>query len=112
MPPPHDSPEMATLSALGVSRAWLLLLVPQVDLVAVVGPAAKLHDARLLVEREVLHVHLAGRVVDGGRPPLHQARVEQRRLRRQRHLEVAVGAGRKEEKRVRAIDYIRKIERI
>ena len=38
---------------------------------AVVGPAAELHDAGLLVEGEVLHVHLAGGVVDGRRPPLH-----------------------------------------
>ena len=57
---------------------------------AVVGPAAELHDAGLLVEGEVLHVHLAGGVVDGRRLPLHQTLAVQRRLGGQRHLEVAV----------------------
>jgi hypothetical protein len=62
------------------------------NLKAVVRPGAELHDAGLLFEGEVLDVDLAGRLVDGGRPPLHAARVVQRRLRRQRHLEVAVRA--------------------
>ena len=59
---------------------------------AIVGPASKFHDTGLLVEGEVLHVHLAGGVVDGRRLPLHQPGVEQRGLGRQRHLEVAVSA--------------------
>ena len=57
----------------------------------VIGPAAKLHDASLLVEWEVLNVHLARGVVNGRGPPLHQAGVEQRCLRGQGHFEVAVG---------------------
>ena len=60
---------------------------------AVVGPAAELHDAGLLVEGEVLHVDLARGLVDGGRLPLHEAVVPQRRLGGERHLEVAIRAG-------------------
>ncbi len=63
------------------------------DLETVVRPAAKLHDARLLIEGEVLDVDDAGGLVDGGRLPLHQAVVPQCRLGRQSHLKVAVGAG-------------------
>ena len=63
----------------------------------VVGPAAELHDAGLLVEGEVLDVHLAGRMIDGRRSPLHQTRVEEGRLRWQCHLEVTVGTEQKEE---------------
>ena len=47
----------------------------------VVGPAAELHDAGLLVEGEVLHVHLATGVVDRGGLPFHEAGVEQGGLR-------------------------------
>lgn len=57
---------------------------------AIVCPRTELHDAGLLVEGEVLDVDLARGLVDGGRAPLHAARVVQRGLRRQRHLEVAV----------------------
>lgn len=62
------------------------------DLKSVVGPGAKLHYAGLLVEGEVLDVDLAGGLVDGGRAPLHAPRIVQSRLRRQRHLKVAVRA--------------------
>ena len=62
---------------------------------SVVGPAAKLHDARLLVKGEVLDIHLARRVVDCGRLPLDLARRHEGRLRRQRDLKVAIGARRK-----------------
>ena len=61
----------------------------------IVSPAAELHDASLLVERKVLDVHLAGRVVDGRRLPLHFARGHQGGLCGQRDLEVAVGAERR-----------------
>ena len=64
---------------------------------SIVGPAAELHDAGLLVEGEVLHVHLAGGVVDGGRLPLHPPLVVQGRLRGQRHLKVPVRTGEKGE---------------
>ena len=47
----------------------------------------------MLVERKVLDVDLAGRLVDGRGLPLHQAVEPERRLRRESHLEVAVGAG-------------------
>lgn len=58
----------------------------------IVGPRAELHNARLLVEWEVFNIDFARRFVNGGRAPLDAARVVERRLRRQRHLEVAVGA--------------------
>ena len=64
---------------------------------SIVGPAAELHDAGLLVEGEVLHVHLAGGVVDGGRLPLHPPLVVQGRLCGQRHLKVPVRTGEKGE---------------
>ena len=41
--------------------------------VTVVRPGPELHPAELFVEGEVLDVHLAGGVVDGGRLPLDQA---------------------------------------
>ena len=37
---------------------------------SIVCPTSKLHYTSLLVERKVLHVHLAGGVVDGGGLPL------------------------------------------
>ena len=37
---------------------------------AIIGPASELHDAGLLVEGEILNVHLTGGVVDGWRLPL------------------------------------------
>ncbi len=55
---------------LHLGPAIFLVNVTQVHLVAVVGPWAELHDAGLLVEGEVLHVHLARRVIDGRRLPL------------------------------------------
>lgn len=58
----------------------------------VVGPRAELHNARLLVEWEKFDVNFAGGLVNGGRTPLDAARVVKRRLRRQSHLKVAVGA--------------------
>ena len=59
---------------------------------SIVSPASELHDAGLLIEGEVLDVHLARRVIDGRGSPLHEAGVEQGGLGRQGHLEVAVGA--------------------
>ena len=37
----------------------------------IVGPRAKFHDTRLFVEGEILHVHLARRVINGRRLPFH-----------------------------------------
>ncbi len=62
------------------------------DLESVIGPRAHLKDAALRVIREVLDVDEAGRLVDGGRAPLHQPVEPQRRLCHQRHLVVPVGA--------------------
>lgn len=59
---------------------------------AVVRPGPELHQAGLLVEREVLHVNLAGALVDGWWLPLNTARVVELCLGGQRHLEVAVSA--------------------
>ena len=67
---------------------------------SIVSPASKLHDAGLLIEGEVLDVHLAGRVVNGRRSPFHEPGVEQGGLGRQGHLEVAVGAAEMEKDRL------------
>ena len=50
----------------------------EVQLQAVVRPRAELEEARLLVEREVGHVHLAAALVDGRWNPLEYARVHHR----------------------------------
>jgi hypothetical protein len=60
------------------------------NLKPIIGPRPKLHDTRLLVERKVFDVNLTGRLVDGGRFPLHQPVVPQGRLCGQRHLKVPV----------------------
>lgn len=52
------------------------------DLEAVISPGAELHDAGLLVEREVFHVDLARALVDGWWLPLNSTCVVERRLRR------------------------------
>ena len=70
----------------------IFFLVLYSHLKAVVSPAAELHHTGLLVEGEILHVHLAGAVVDGGGFPLHQALAVQGRLGCQSHLEVSVSA--------------------
>lgn len=59
-------------------RSGPFLQVTQVDLESVVRPAAKLEDARLLVEREVLDVDFTAGLVDGRGFPFDQARVVHR----------------------------------
>lgn len=59
---------------------------------AVVSPRAKLHDARLLVERKVFYVDLTRGFVYGRWLPFDPPCVIQRRLRCQRYLEITVGA--------------------
>lgn len=59
---------------------------------AVVSPRAKLHDARLLVERKVFYVDLARGFVYGRWLPFDPPCVIQRRLRCQRYLEITVSA--------------------
>jgi len=77
-----------------VSKPFLLSFFRVLThLKAVVGPAAELHHAGLLVEGKVLHVDLAGALVNGRRSPLDASRVIQRGLGGQGHLKVAVGAG-------------------
>ena len=62
----------------------------QINLEAVVRPAAELHDTGLLVEGEVLHVHLTGAVVDGWRLPLDETLTVERGLGGKGHFEVPV----------------------
>ncbi len=57
---------------------------------AIIGPAAELHHAGLLVEWEILDVHLTGGMVNSRRSPLDLARVHQSSFCGQGHLEVAV----------------------
>ena len=65
---------------------------PFASLEAVVRPAAELEVALLLVEGEVLDVHLARRREDGGRRPLDAPVVVDDGLRHRPDYEVAVGA--------------------
>lgn len=59
---------------------------------AIVGPRAEFHNARLLVEREILDVYLAGGLVYGRGFPLHSSREVEGGLSGQGHLEVTIGA--------------------
>ena len=59
---------------------------------AIVCPAAELHHTGLLVEGEILDVHLAGAVVDGGGFPLHQTIVKESGFGCQGYLKVPVSA--------------------
>ena len=56
----------------------------------IICPATKLHDTSLLIKREVLHVHLAGGMVDGRRLPLDQPSVKQGCLGGQGYLKVTI----------------------
>ena len=69
----------------------------EVDLEAVVGPGAELHEAGLLVEGEVAHVDLAGGLEDGRRRPEHLARVVEDRLGHGRHPVLAVRAAHRQQ---------------
>lgn len=62
------------------------------NLKPIIGPRPEFHHTGLLIERKVLDVNHAGRLVDGRRLPLNEAVEPQGGLRRQRHLEIAVGA--------------------
>jgi len=59
---------------------------------AVISPRAEFHHARLFVEGKIFDIDLAGRLINRRRLPLDPAREVEGRLRRQRHLEVTVGA--------------------
>ena len=71
---------------------------------AVIGPAAKFHEAALLVEREPFDVHLAAGLVDGRRIPVDHARVMNRCLGQQGDLVVTIGAVWKRLKRLICYD--------
>ena len=58
----------------------------------VIGPAAELHVARLLVKGEPLHIDLARGLVDGRRLPHNFAGVLHACLCHQGHFVLAVGA--------------------
>ena len=62
------------------------------NLKPIIGPRSEFHHTGLLIERKVLDVNHAGRLVDGRRLPLDEAVEPQRGLRRQSHLEISVGA--------------------
>jgi len=78
-----------------MASAWLAITraVSRPDLISVVGPRTEAHRAELFVEREELDVHRARALVDRRRLPVNEAGGPDRRLRHQRHLVVAVGAG-------------------
>lgn len=68
------------------------------NLSAIVRPRAELHDTRLLIEREILHVDFAGRFVNGRWLPGYLAGVFQCGLCHQRHLVISVRAEEKKRK--------------
>ena len=57
---------------------------------SIVGPASELHHTGLLVEGEILDVHLAGAVVDGGGFPGNIPSVEESCLGGQCYFKVSV----------------------
>ena len=59
-------------------------------LFAIIGPRAELHDASLLIKREVLDIDLARGLVDGRWFPFDLAVGKEGRLGGQSHLKVAV----------------------
>lgn len=63
----------------------------------VVRPRAEFHDARLLIERKVFHVDLAGRFVNGRWFPEYLAGILQRGFCHQRHLVIPVRAAETED---------------
>lgn len=69
--------------------------------VPIVAPRSELHEAGLLIKREVLHVDFAERLVDGRRLPDHFAVVMQDGFRHDGHFIVTVRAGDKEKYLVR-----------
>ena len=84
---------MIILNNMDILQNTSRIIIRLVHLESIVCPAAKLHNAGLLVEGEVLHVHLTGAVVDGWGSPLHLPGAVQGRLRRQGDFEVSICAG-------------------
>ena len=71
-------------------RARPFFQVAQIHLKSVVGPAAKLEDARLFVKGKIFDVNLATRLVDGRRFPFNQSRVVHCRFGGQGHFKIAI----------------------
>lgn len=59
---------------------------------AVIGPRSELHETRLLIEGEVSHVDLAGRLKNSRRCPENLSGVMKNRLRHGRYTIFAIGA--------------------
>ena len=57
---------------------------------AIVRPAAKLHDAGLLIKREIFDIHLAWGMIDSGWLPLHQTVVIKSCLGSEGHFKVSI----------------------
>lgn len=60
------------------------------DLEAIVGPRSEFHDARLLVEWEILDVDLAGGLINCRRLPFHPSGVVESGFGGQCHLEIPI----------------------
>ena len=88
----HPSPSPGTNIIPRPTHHQKTLLTVATYLEAVVGPRAEFHDTRLLVEREILDVYLAGGLVYGRGLPLHPPREVEGGFGGQGHLEVTVGA--------------------
>ena len=80
--------QMIILNNMDILQNTSRIIIRLVHLESIVCPAAKLHNAGLLVEGEVLHVHLTGAVVDGWRLPLDETLTVESGLGGQGHLEV------------------------
>lgn len=85
----HVDPRRGRSAGLSATN---LAATMQVYLKAVIGPRTELEDTGLLVEWEVLHVDLAGWLINGRGLPLDQSLMVDGGLRGQGHLEVAVRA--------------------
>ena len=68
-----DHVELGAGDVLAQVQVLQLVVELQVELVAVVRPRPELEVTRLLVKREVAHVDLTRRLVDGRRDPAHVA---------------------------------------
>ena len=68
----------------------LTLSARSANLESVIGPRPDLEEAGLRVVREILDVHETGRLVNGRRHPMDQARVVDGRLCHEGDLVVAV----------------------
>jgi hypothetical protein len=68
----------------------MFMLIAHDYLKAIVRPRPELHDARLLVKREILDVYLARGLIDGRWLPFHATSVVERRLRCQSDFKITI----------------------